>query len=66
MIETLDNPNDLKAVIEMADKASLTLGINPRHANQQINVQTNTHVNNIQNKEELKEELNKRGLPIEL
>ncbi|MDR2099976.1 MAG: hypothetical protein LBP40_04000 [Campylobacteraceae bacterium] len=66
IIDTLDNPNDLKAVVEMADKASLTLGINPRHANQQINVQTNTQVNNIQTKEELKEELNKRGLPIEL
>jgi hypothetical protein len=32
-------------VIEMADKASLTLGVNARHSSQQINIQTNTQVN---------------------
>jgi hypothetical protein len=47
IIDTLDNPNDLKAVVEMADKSSLTLGVNARHSNQQINVQNNTQVNNV-------------------
>jgi mRNA-degrading endonuclease HigB of HigAB toxin-antitoxin module len=47
LIDEITNPNDLRTIVEMADKASLTLGVNARHSNQQINVQTNTQVNNI-------------------
>ncbi|MDR1461460.1 MAG: hypothetical protein LBI78_07435 [Campylobacteraceae bacterium] len=45
LIEEINNPNDLRTIIELADKASLTLGVNARHSSQQINVQSNTQVN---------------------
>ena len=69
MIDLADNPNDIKTIIEASDKASLTLGVNQRHANSQINV-TNTNAqqnnNTILTHEQMKDELKKRGLPIEL
>ncbi len=39
-------PKDLKEYVETIDKASLTLGVNSRHANQQINVNTQNNINN--------------------
>lgn len=37
MIEEVDNANDLKAIVDLSDKASITLGVNQRHANTTIN-----------------------------
>lgn len=39
-----DDPNDLKIIIEASDRASLTLGVNPRHASNQVNIQNNQSV----------------------
>lgn len=49
MLDQVDTPLDLKNIVDAVDKASLTLGVNQRHSNQNINVQTNTAVqtNNI-------------------
>ena len=46
LLNKTDNMYDVNTAVQLADRASLTLGVNPRHANQQINVQTNTEVNN--------------------
>ena len=42
MLDQIDTPLDLKNIVDAVDKASLTLGVNQRHSNQNINVQTNT------------------------
>lgn len=39
-----EDPNDLKIIIEASDRASLTLGVNPRHASNQVNIQNNQSV----------------------
>jgi len=43
------NTADIKNIIESTDKASVTLGVNQRHANQNINVNTQTNMQNNQN-----------------
>lgn len=40
MIDNVDNPNDMKAIIDASDRASLTLGVNQRHA-PKVEVQQN-------------------------
>lgn len=42
------NTSDFKNLIDTIDKASITLGINPRHSNSQINI-NNDNTNAIQN-----------------
>lgn len=37
MIDELDNAQDLKHIVDLSDKASLTLGVNQRHAKTEIN-----------------------------
>lgn len=53
LIDYIDNPKDLKDLIDGVDKASITLGVNQRHSNSQVNIQnTNATQNNIEiNKE---------------
>ena len=46
MLDQIDTPIDLKNIVDAVDKASLTLGVNQRHSNQNINVQTNTAIQN--------------------
>lgn len=47
MLDEVDNPTDVKMVIDATDRASLTLGVNQRHAPKgDVNVQTNTAVAN--------------------
>jgi len=38
---------DYKELQEAVDKASVTLGINARHANQQVNIQNNNQINQL-------------------
>ena len=46
MIDEIDNANDLKAIVDLSDRASLTLKVNERHApKQDINL-TNAQQNN--------------------
>lgn len=47
IIETSEDINDMKTAIEASDRASITLGINPRHASQKIEV-NNTNAVQIQ------------------
>jgi len=47
MIDEFDNPNDIKTAIEASDRASLTLGVNPRHAPKVEVNNTNAQQNNI-------------------
>ena len=44
MIDNTDNPNDIKTIIDASDKASLTLGVNPRFANTQIQQNNNMSI----------------------
>lgn len=44
MIDEIDNANDLKAIVDLSDRASITLGVNARHANTTIN---NTNANQV-------------------
>ena len=49
MLESIDSATDLKALADTVDKSSLTLGINQRHSNSQVNIQnTNAQQNNIE------------------
>lgn len=46
LLDEIDNANDLKAIVELSDKASITLKVNERHApKQDINL-TNAQQNN--------------------
>lgn len=48
MIEDIDSASDLKTIVDLSDRASLTLGVNQRHANSQVNIQnTNAQQTNI-------------------
>ena len=46
IIETELQVNDYRNAQDTIDKASITLGVNQRHANQQINVNTQTNIDN--------------------
>lgn len=48
LIDYIDNPKDLKDLIDGVDKASLTLGVNQRHSNSQVNIQ-NTNATQVNN-----------------
>ncbi len=46
LLDEIDNANDLKAIVELSDRASITLKVNERHApKQDINL-TNAQQNN--------------------
>ena len=48
MLDYIDDASDLKSIIDGLDKASLTLGVNQRHSNSQVNIQnTNAQQTNI-------------------
>ena len=44
LIDYIDNPKDLKDLIDGVDKASLTMGVNQRHSNSQVNIQNTNAV----------------------
>lgn len=47
LLDEIDNANDLKAIVELSDKASITLKVNERHANNKIELNnTNAQQNN--------------------
>ena len=48
LIDYIDNPKDLKDLIDGVDKASLTMGVNQRHSNSQVNIQ-NTNATQVNN-----------------
>ena len=48
LIDYIDNPKDLKDLIDGVDKASLTMGVNQRHSNSQVNIQ-NTNAMQMNN-----------------
>ena len=49
MSDEVDNAQDLKYLSDTVDKTSLTLGVNQRHSNSQVNIQnTNAIQNNIE------------------
>lgn len=61
-IDTQLEPKDLKEITESIDKASITLGVNQRHANTQIN-NTNAQQNNtVEDKAEISKAI-ADGLP---
>lgn len=49
LIDMTEDAQDMKHIVDSIDKASITLGVNQRHANSQVNISnTNaTQVNNI-------------------
>ena len=49
MLDITDTAQDLKALSDTVDKTSITLGVNQRHSNSQVNIQnTNAVQNNIE------------------
>ena len=44
LLDEADNMNDINTAIQLADRASLTLGVNPHHASNQVNIQNNQSV----------------------
>ena len=44
MLEVVDSPADLKSLSDTVDKTSITLGVNARHAINQVNVQNNQNI----------------------
>ena len=49
MSDEVDTAQDLKYLSDTVDKTSLTLGVNQRHSNSQVNIQnTNAIQNNIE------------------
>lgn len=46
-IDTQLEPKDLKEITESIDKASITLGVNQRHANSQVAIQNNNQNNQL-------------------
>jgi len=69
MIDQVDTPNDLRTIVELVDKASITLKVSERHApKSDVNVSNTTQVqNNTINmtKEEMIEEAKRRGIPLD-
>lgn len=52
------NTTDIKNIIEGTDKASITLGVNQRHANSQVQINnTNAQQNNVKTLDDFYEEL---------
>jgi predicted DNA-binding protein YlxM (UPF0122 family) len=57
MLDEVDSPQDLKHISYTVDKTSITLGVNQRHANSQVNInntnamQTNINTNDMTDKE---------------
>lgn len=44
LLDTAENMYDINTAIQLADRASLTLGVNPRHASNQVNIQNNQSI----------------------
>ena len=44
LLDSADNMYDINAAVQLADKASLTLGVNQRHSQNQVNIQNNQSV----------------------
>jgi hypothetical protein len=69
MLEMVDNPNDLRLLVNAVDKASITLKVSDRFANAaDINVNASAAVqnNNIKlSQEEMIKEAKNRGLPLD-
>ena len=56
ILEATEAAQDLKHLVDAVDKASLTLGVNQRHANSQVNIQnSNAQQNNIKSIDEFYE-----------
>lgn len=47
MIDVVSSASDLKALSDTVDKTSITLGVNQRHANQNINMNTQNNVGEL-------------------
>jgi len=48
LLDQSDDMNEINTAVALADRASLTLGVNQRHANSQVNIQNNQTNNNIE------------------
>lgn len=64
MIEIELDTSDLKNLSDTIDKASLTLGVNQRHSNQQINVNTQNNLNTNLKTELTEDEAKKKALEL--
>lgn len=69
MSDQVDQPQDLRHLVEANDKLSVTLKVNDRHApknDTNVAVQTNVQNNVEMTEAQMQEELIKRGIPIDL